>query len=258
MRQYHCCSLYKLTRWKPFPHLVRSSSRSVLVPTNVRYSYTGQIHSGLPQCDSGPPSRPNQSITTERSPQNSEPILQDVGNSISGHVCHRPQHASSPVYVPSSRASSTGDRCSITRLAGEVDVHVLTLSPAQQSHSEAQDHPGGEVILIARLVASQPWFPHLLHLYVDHPLLFHSYTPGPTITTGICLGRQVIPSAHMDAPRSTSKQHSFQMRSLDSPQLLKGPIQTMYDDRWLCFTHWAAGQGIDPLYPTAAQIAAFL
>ena len=32
----------------------------------------------------------------------------------------------------------------------------------------------------------------------------------------------------------------------------------MYDDRWLCFAHWAAGQGIDLLGPTAAQIAAFL
>ena len=32
----------------------------------------------------------------------------------------------------------------------------------------------------------------------------------------------------------------------------------VYDDRWLHFTHWAAGQGIDPLGPTAAQIAAFL
>ena len=40
--------------------------------------------------------------------------------------------ASSPVYVKSSRASSTGDRCSITRLAGEVDVHVSTVPPAQQ------------------------------------------------------------------------------------------------------------------------------
>ena len=32
----------------------------------------------------------------------------------------------------------------------------------------------------------------------------------------------------------------------------------MYDDRWLRFSHWAAGQGIDPLSPTAAQIAVFL
>ena len=32
----------------------------------------------------------------------------------------------------------------------------------------------------------------------------------------------------------------------------------VYNGRWLCFAHWAAGQGIDPLGPTAAQIATFL
>ena len=32
----------------------------------------------------------------------------------------------------------------------------------------------------------------------------------------------------------------------------------MYDDRWLRFVRWAAGQGFDPLDPTAAQIASFL
>ena len=33
---------------------------------------------------------------------------------------------------------------------------------------------------------------------------------------------------------------------------------TVYDDRWLHFAHWAAGQRIDPLGPTAVQIAPFL
>ena len=32
----------------------------------------------------------------------------------------------------------------------------------------------------------------------------------------------------------------------------------MYSDRWLCFAHSAAEQGIDPLGPTAAKIAIFL
>ena len=32
----------------------------------------------------------------------------------------------------------------------------------------------------------------------------------------------------------------------------------MYEDRWLRFTNWATQKGIDPLGPTAAQIAAFL
>ena len=32
----------------------------------------------------------------------------------------------------------------------------------------------------------------------------------------------------------------------------------VYDDRWLRYAHWAAGQGIYPLGPTAAQTATFL
>ena len=32
----------------------------------------------------------------------------------------------------------------------------------------------------------------------------------------------------------------------------------MYDDRWCRFARWAAGQGVDPLNPTAAQVASFL
>ena len=32
----------------------------------------------------------------------------------------------------------------------------------------------------------------------------------------------------------------------------------MYDDRWLRFARWAAGQGFDPLDPRAAQIVSFL
>ena len=53
-------------------------------------------------------------------------------------------------------------------------------------------------------------------------------------------------SYHMHAWRlscSTTKQQVF---------------QSMYDDRCLCFMHWATGQGIDLLGSTAAQIATFL
>ena len=71
----------------------------------------------------------------------------------------------------------------------------------------------GEVILIAPWWASQPWFPHLLRLYVDHldPFLPQRYT----VTTGTCLERR---SYHLHAWRlscSTTKQQDFQKRSLD-------------------------------------------
>ena len=55
--------------------------------------------------------------------------LSDIEISNSGHVCHSPQCPFSPVYVSDFRASSTGTRCSVTRLAGKVDVHVSTCFP---------------------------------------------------------------------------------------------------------------------------------
>ena len=38
----------------------------------------------------------------------------------------------------------------------------------------------------------------------------------------------------------------------------RSSTNSIYDDRWLRFAPWAAGQGFDPLDPTAAQIASFL
>ena len=130
-RQYHCCSLYQQTRWGPFLRPVAAGSGSISMVTDSRYSHPGQTYPGLPQ------------------------YIRVVGNSCSGHVCHHPQHASSPVYVTSYGATSTG-------LVGEVDVHFSTVPPAQQSRSEAQDHLGGQGDSHSPWWPSQPWFPHLV------------------------------------------------------------------------------------------------
>ena len=104
-----------------------------------------QAHSRLSERDSRPPvsviSANNNRV--EPPPRDHDLNLSDIGNSNSGHVCHSPQHSSSPVYASNSGASSTGDRCSVTGLAGEVDVHVFPIFPDKQSHSETQVHPGG-------------------------------------------------------------------------------------------------------------------
>ena len=52
------------------------------------------------------------------------------------------QHLPTSVHVSDSGASSSGGRCSVSRLAGEIDVHVSTVPSAQQSHSETAGHPG--------------------------------------------------------------------------------------------------------------------
>ena len=120
-----------------------------------------------------------------------------MGNSKSGHVCHSPLCLSSQVYVSDSRTLSTDGRCAVTRLAGVVDVHVSTVPPAQQSHSETKDYPLGRGNSNSPLVAVTTVVP------TSTPVCglpsHHSILPGPTVTTGICLGWQVIPFARMEA-----------------------------------------------------------
>ena len=78
----------------------------------------------------------------------------------------------------------------------------------------------GEVILIGPWWPSQPWFPHLLRLSVDHLLRFFQYRRDLLSQQGyISSGK----SYHLHAWRllcSTTEQQDFQGRSLSLPQLL--------------------------------------
>ena len=212
-------------------------------------------------------SRPNQPIMQEWSlhpevvespPRSRESDIQTVGNSISGHICHSPQHASSPVHVSSSRASSTGDRCLVTGLAGEVDVHVCTVPPAQQSHSEAQDHPEGRGDTYRPLVTVTTVVSTPATTECGSPT-FLSVPQRPVVTTGQYFERQVVPTARMKALMQHYQAAGF---SKEVSRLTTAPrrpsTNRMYDDRWLCIANWATGKRFDPLGPTAAQIAAFL
>ena len=117
----------------------------------------------------------------------------------------------------------------------------------------------GEVFLLAPWWPLQPWFDPTFTMCVCGPSSYHSIPPGPTVTTGVCLGRQVVTSARMEALMQQYQAAGFSKevsRHVEPPR--RPSTNRLYDDRWLHFVHWAAGQGIDPLGPTAAQIAAFL
>ena len=110
---------------------------------------------------------------------------------------------------------STGNRCSVTRLGGEVDVHVFTVSPAQQSTTQE-----GEVSNSPPWWPSQPWFPHLLHLCVHHHR-FILYRQDLSQQGYVLNGK----SYHLHAWRlscRTTKQQDFQKRQ----QQLEDPQQT--------------------------------
>ena len=84
---------------------------------------------------------------------NREPHLQVLGDTISRHVHDCVEHPPSLVHVSNSGATSPSGECSVSELAGEVNVHVSSIHSAQQSHSEALVHPGGRSNSHSPLVA---------------------------------------------------------------------------------------------------------
>ena len=73
------------------------------------------------------------------------------------------------------------------------------------------------------------------------------------------IGWQVIPAACMEAHMQHNQAAGFLKEVSRLAATPRRPFtKRMYDDRWLRFAHYAAGQGIDLFGLTAAQIATFL
>ena len=199
-------------------------------------------------------SRPNQPISTEWSlPRDRETYFQALGDTRSQHVCNSVKLPPFSVHVSNSGATSPTGGCSVSGLAGEVNVHVSPIPPAQQSHSEAPVHPG-EVFLVAPWWPKQSWFSTLTSL-CGSPLC-----ALPTVKI-FCPSRIRSMSQTESRTICTHGGHYKAAGFSDEVSRLapKRPsTNRMYDDRWLRFAPWAAGQGFDPLDPTAAQIAPFL
>ena len=156
-----------------------------------------------------------------------------MGNSSSGHVCHSPQHASSPVHVSSSGASSSGDRCLVTGLVGEVNVHVSTISPAQQSHSKAQDDLDWRGDTHRPLVAVTSVVSTPVTIECGSPTIL-SVPQRPVVTTGLYLKQQVIPSAGMEALMQHYQAAGFSRevsKLAAAPTCRRPSTNRMYDDR---------------------------
>ena len=84
-----------------------------------------------------------------------------------------------------------------------------------------------------------------------------SISPRSNATTGTEI--HLIPSARMEPLMQHYKAAGFSdevSRVAATPR--RPSTNCMYNDRWLCFTHWPARKGFDPLSPRAAEIAAFL
>ena len=113
-----------------------------------------------------------------------------------------------------------------------------------------------EVILIAPWRPKQPWFPHLLRLCVYHPLFF------PCRRDILSQQDQRYVSYHRTRTEALVGHYKAAGFSDKVSRLAAAPrrpsTNRMYDDQCLHLARWAAGQGFDPLSPTAAQVSSFL
>ena len=207
-------------------------------------------------------SRPNQPILVRvvPPPRDRETYLQGLGHTRSRHVCNTVELPPSSVHVSNSGAKSPSSGCSVSGLAGEVNVHVSPIPPAQQSHSETSIHSDGRGSSHSSLVAES--------IMVSTPTTSLCGTPPSSslpsrssVPAGseVCIGRKVVPSERMEALMRHYKAAGFSDEVSRLAAATRRPSTNhMYNDRWFRFARWAAGQGFDPLDPTAAQIASFL
>ena len=171
--QFDSSFLYQQTRRDTFPHLVAVDSRASPLVRGSEHNSPSKTYPRLSERDSKPPisSEPANTDRVVPTPQDREAYLQGLGDTRTRHVCNTVELPPSSVHVSNSGAKSPIGGCSVSGLAGEVNVHVSPIPPPQQSHAVTSIHSGAqvaEVILVAPWWPSQPWFPHLLRLCVEH------------------------------------------------------------------------------------------
>ena len=166
--------VYQQARRDPFPHLATFDSRASPLVRGSEHNSPSKTYSRLSERDSRPPIS-SESANTDRvesPPRDCEPHLWVLGDTSSRHVRDCVELPPSLVHVSNFGDTSPSGGCSVSGLAGEVNVHVSSIPSAQQSHSGAPVHPGGRSNSHRPWWPKQSWFPHLLHLCVDHLLFF--------------------------------------------------------------------------------------
>ena len=178
-------------------------------------------------------SLPNQPTTTEWSlhPEIVNQIFGTWETPNSGHVCHSPQHASPQFMstIPKNRAMAL-DALSQDWQGRCTCFHRFLNKVIQKLRTTHE----GKVILIAPWWLSQPWFSHVLHLCVDHPLII-PYRWDLLSRQGYVTNGK---SYHLQAWRlscSTTAGLSKEVSRLTTA-LRRPSTNRMYVDRWLCFT----------------------
>ena len=220
-------------------HIATFDSRASLV-RGSEHNSPSKTYSRLSERDSRPPIS-SESANTDRlesPPRDRELHLRVLGDTSSRHVRDCVKFPPSLVHVSNSGATSPSGGCSVSGLAGEVNVHVSSIPSGQQSHSEAPVHPGSRSnshspLVAETVVVSAPTSP----LCGPPPVLSLLSRSSVPAGSDLCLGWKDVPSACMEALMRHSKAAGF---SIEVTRLATAPRRPstnhMYDDRWFHFT----------------------
>ena len=147
------------------------------------------------------------------------------------HNTHLPQFVS-PILQPRALA--------IDALPQDWQVRSMFMFPPFPLLSKAiqklRTTQEGEVILIASYLVAITTMVSTSTTSLCGPPSLLSVQPGPTVTTGICLGRQVIPSASLEALMQYYQTAGFFFkvsRLVVAPR--RPSTYRVYNDRWLRF-----------------------
>ena len=194
--QFDSGFIYQQAGRDSLPHLAASNCRSFPLVGDSEHNSPFKKHSRLSEHDSRPP------ISSESEwslhPEIVERIFRVWGTpEVELDSAELP---TSSVHVSNSGAKSPSGGCSVSGLAGEVNVRVSPIPPAQQSHAEASVDSGGGGNSRSPLVAVSVLVPtstmSLCGTPSSSPLPSGSSVPaGPEVH----LRWKVVPSARMEA-----------------------------------------------------------
>ena len=130
--QFNSSFIYQQTRGDPFPHLVAVDSGASPLVRGSEHNSPSETYTRLSERDSRPPisSEPANTDRVVPPPRDSGTYLQGLGYARSRHVCDTVELPPSSVHVSNSGAKSPNGGCSVSGLAGEVNVHVSPIPPA--------------------------------------------------------------------------------------------------------------------------------
>ena len=221
--QFDSGFIYQQARRDSLPHPAAFSCRPFPLVRVSGHNGPGKTHSRLSERDSGPPisSEPANTDRVVPAPRDSESHLQGLGTPevdmfVTLSNSHLPRFMSP---VPEPRALA------VDALSQDWQGRSMYMFPPfpllNRIMQKLRSTQVAEVILVAPGWPSQSWFPHLLHLCVEHPLVLPyrqdllSQQDQKYISDG--------KSYHLHVWRlscDTTKQQAFQARSLGSRKLL--------------------------------------